>query len=163
MVIKIYIQYSVVYFVIYILSLHIHCRFLFIISEFSKHQSVSENVMVITFGRDVKVIQHYSNKHKTISRCVGNTFHSFHKIIELSPVFGLLFLKYNNSCLIFWLIDGLECEGGSPLQEGIVLSLSGISSGMLFIHLIKKPIQNPFMFMSMYLSIKSLFLKDIAS
>lgn len=61
--------------------------FLFIISEFSKHPSVSENVMVVTFGRDVKVIQHYSNKHKTISRCVGNTFHSFHKIIELSPFF----------------------------------------------------------------------------
>nr|XP_019922789.2 uncharacterized protein LOC105328252 [Crassostrea gigas] len=65
-----------------------------IIYEFSKHPSVSENVMVVTFGRDVKVIQHYSNKHKTISRCV----------------------------------DGLECEGGSPLQEGIVLSTSGISS-----------------------------------
>lgn len=128
-----------------ILSLHIHCRFLFIISEFSKHPSVSENVMVVTFGRDVKVIQHYSNKHKTISRCVGNTFHSFHKIIELSPFF---FLKYDNSSLICWLIDGLECEGGSPLQEGIVLSTSGISSGMFFIPLITKT---------------SLLLKDIAS
>ena len=41
--------------------------------EFSLHPSISENVMVVTFGRDVKVIQSYSNDFRTISRCVGNT------------------------------------------------------------------------------------------
>lgn len=52
--------------------------------------------MVVTFGRNVKVIQRYSTKHKTISRCVGNTFHSFDNMIELSPVL----FEYNNSSLI---------------------------------------------------------------
>lgn len=120
-----------VYFVIaYTLS------FFFIISEFSKHPSIPENVMVVTFGQDVKVIQRYSNKHKTISRCVGNihcTFSIIINMIELSQVL----LEFNKSSLICWLIDDLECEGGSPLQEGITLSTSGISSGMLFISLIK--------------------------
>nr|XP_022329954.1 uncharacterized protein LOC111128567 [Crassostrea virginica] len=65
-----------------------------IINEFSQHPSIAENVMVITFGREVRVIQYYSNDHRTISKCV----------------------------------DELDCEGGSPLEAGVVLSLSGIQA-----------------------------------
>nr|XP_022332696.1 uncharacterized protein LOC111130207 [Crassostrea virginica] len=56
-----------------------------IINEYSTLQTISENVMVVTFGPDVKVIQYFSNDYRKISACV----------------------------------DNLECEGTSPLEDGI--------------------------------------------
>nr|XP_022329953.1 uncharacterized protein LOC111128566 [Crassostrea virginica] len=43
-----------------------------IVNEFSLHPNISENVMVITFGRDVKVLQYYSTDYKEIVKCVDN-------------------------------------------------------------------------------------------
>lgn len=40
--------------------------------EFSQHPSIKENVTIITFGRDVKVLQYYSTDYTKISECVGN-------------------------------------------------------------------------------------------
>ncbi|XP_062610776.1 uncharacterized protein LOC134272569, partial [Saccostrea cucullata] len=43
-----------------------------IINEFSKHPSKTENVSVITFGDDVKILQYYSKDYISISRCVDS-------------------------------------------------------------------------------------------
>lgn len=46
--------------------------------ETSQHQSIKENITVITFGLDVKVIQYYSCDHTEISKCVGNIHNENH-------------------------------------------------------------------------------------
>ncbi|XP_052696634.1 uncharacterized protein LOC128175218 isoform X1 [Crassostrea angulata] len=43
-----------------------------IIHEFSQHPSITENVTVITCGRDVKVLQYYSANYTEISECVDD-------------------------------------------------------------------------------------------
>lgn len=43
-------------------------------TEFSQHPSITENVTVITCGRDVKILQYYSTNYTKISECVGNAF-----------------------------------------------------------------------------------------
>lgn len=84
--------------------------------------------MVVTFGRDVKVIQYFSNDYRKISACVGNAFSSV--------FFGLLILielsENPHSTLTFFLVfeDNLECEGTSPLEEGICLCNSSFQSGI---------------------------------
>lgn len=45
---------------------------LFFMLEFSQHSSITENVTVMTFGQDVKVIQYYSCDHAEVIKCVGN-------------------------------------------------------------------------------------------
>ncbi|XP_052699916.1 uncharacterized protein LOC128177295 [Crassostrea angulata] len=65
-----------------------------IIHEFSQHSSITENVTVMTFGQDVKVIQYYSCDHAEVTKCV----------------------------------DYLECQGNSPLEAGLLFSLSGINT-----------------------------------
>lgn len=44
-----------------------------ILSEFSKHPSIAENVSVITFGEEVKIRHYYSNDYGSITRCVGKS------------------------------------------------------------------------------------------
>lgn len=46
--------------------------YLFFMLEFSQHSSITENVTVMTFGQDVKVIQYYSCDHAEVIQCVGN-------------------------------------------------------------------------------------------
>ncbi|XP_061168822.1 uncharacterized protein LOC133178072 [Saccostrea echinata] len=44
-----------------------------IINEFSKHSSsVPENVSVVTFGKEVKVLQYYSNNYTMLANCVDD-------------------------------------------------------------------------------------------
>ncbi|XP_061168838.1 uncharacterized protein LOC133178094 [Saccostrea echinata] len=44
-----------------------------IISEFSKHSSaIPENVSIVTFGEEVKVLHYYSTDYTTIAQCVDN-------------------------------------------------------------------------------------------
>lgn len=46
--------------------------YFFFMLEFSQHSSITENVTVMTFGQDVKVIQYYSCDHAEVTKCVGN-------------------------------------------------------------------------------------------
>ena len=78
--------------------------------------------MVITFGRDVKVLQYYSNDYKEIVKCVGK-LHFLCLEIELNNS------NHNQPFNYFYFEDNLTCEGGSPLRRGIELCLCGIETG----------------------------------
>ena len=77
--------------------------------------------MVITFGRDVKVLQYYSTDYKEIVKCVGK-LHFLCLEIEFEQLKSQL-------CDYFYFEDNLTCEGGSPLRRGIQLCMCGIEPG----------------------------------
>lgn len=100
-------------------------------TEFSQHPSITENVTVITCGRDVKILQYYSTNYTKISECVGNAF-KFSKYLNINKSWHRMI-----SLSLFFFLDKVECSGRSPLGAGLVLCFSGIWSGMTIIDQLK--------------------------